>query len=100
MKPPYYAVIFTAIQTETIEDYEETAQRMEELASQQQGYLGMDHARSEMGITISYWESLEAIAKWKAQKDHQQAQHKGKTTWYSQYTIRICRVEREYHFEK
>jgi len=100
LKPPYYAVIFTATQTETIEGYGETAQLMEELASQQQGYLGMDHARSEIGITISYWESLEAIARWKAQKDHQQAQHKGKTTWYSQYTIRICRVEREYHFEK
>lgn len=73
---------------------------METLASKQSGYLGMDHARSDIGITISYWESLEAIAQWKAQKDHLQAQQKGKETWYSQYTIRICKVEREYSFER
>ena len=96
--PPYYAVIFTATQTQSLRGYNETASLMEALASKQPGYLGMDHARSEIGITISYWESLEAIAAWKAQKDHQLAQHKGKSQWYSSYTIRICKVEREYHF--
>ena len=98
-KLPYYAVIFTSKQTSDTEGYAETAQLMEELAGKQPGYLGMDHARSEIGITISYWESLEAIAQWKAQKDHQLAQEKGKTQWYSQYTMRICKVEREYSFE-
>ena len=38
---------------------------MEELAKQQPGFLGVESARdhSGLGITISYWESLEAIEK-------------------------------------
>ena len=59
----------------------------------------MDHAREGIGITVSYWESLQAIAAWKAQADHQLAQQKGKEQWYRKYTVRICRVEREYAFE-
>ncbi len=100
MKTPYYAVIFTNIQTENLEGYDEMAQTMEDLAKQQPGYIGMEHARSEIGITISYWKSLEAIANWKANLDHQQAQRKGKSTWYKSYRVRICKVEREYGFEK
>ncbi|MEZ4875917.1 MAG: antibiotic biosynthesis monooxygenase [Flavobacteriaceae bacterium] len=100
MKPPYYAVIFTNTQTETLQGYAEMAETMEALAQQQPGYLGMEHARSEMGITISYWETLEDIAHWKANLNHQEAQQLGKAQWYKNYTVRICKVEREYRFEK
>ncbi len=97
---PYYAVIFTSVQTAITEGYSETAEHMETLASEQPGYLGIDHARSEMGITISYWKTLEDIAGWKAQKDHLVAQQKGISDWYQNYTIRVCKVEREYSFSK
>lgn len=100
MKTPYYAVIFTNIQTENLKGYEEMAQAMEVLAKQQPGYLGFEHARNEIGITISYWKSLEAIANWKANLDHQQAQRLGKEQWYKSYRVRICKVEREYGFLK
>ncbi|MCB0457721.1 MAG: antibiotic biosynthesis monooxygenase [Flavobacteriaceae bacterium] len=98
MKPPYYAVIFTNTQTETLEGYSVMAQKMEELAQQQPGYLGMEHARSDIGITISYWETLEAIKNWKANLDHQETQRLGKEQWYKNYTVRICRVEKAYFF--
>ena len=98
--PPYYAVIFTSKLTEKIADYEETAVFMMELASKQAGFLGVESARSEVGITVSYWESLEAIERWKHQADHAFARNKGRSTWYSHYTIRICKVERAYDFEK
>ena len=76
------------------------ADLMEQLAQQQPGYLGFEHARNELAITISYWQTLEDIAHWKAQLDHQQAQHLGRQQWYQWYTVRICKVEREYGFEK
>ncbi|MBC2838031.1 antibiotic biosynthesis monooxygenase [Robiginitalea sp. SC105] len=100
MKPkfPYYAVIFTNYRTAGDNGYQQTSERMMELAAQQPGYLGVDHAREETGITISYWESLRAIADWKAQADHLLAQKKGRETWYSEYRVRICRVEKEYAF--
>lgn len=95
---PYYAVIFTSVRTNIEAGYAAMAEAMMELASRQPGYLGVEHARDTTGITVSYWESLEAIAAWKAQADHQIAQKMGREQWYSQYTVRICRVEREYHF--
>ena len=105
---PYYAVIFTSTQNENIEGYAEMSSKMTELAKQQPGYLGMDSARNDtstslsgtVGITVSYWESLEAIKNWKLQTDHLAAQLKGRQDWYSWYNVKICKVEREYEFNK
>ncbi len=98
MEKAYYAVIFTSTRTDGDNGYAEMAQQMEELAQQQPGYLGIESARDEVGITVSYWESLEAIANWKANTDHLFTQRKGKTDWYTWYKVRICLVEREYDF--
>jgi heme-degrading monooxygenase HmoA len=94
----YYAVIFTSTRTEVEAGYAEMATKMVELAKAQPGYIGMESARSEIGITVSYWESLEAIKNWKANMEHVVAQEKGRTTWYKNYKVRIAKVEREYEF--
>jgi len=74
------------------------AERMVELAAQQPGFLGVESVRDAggLGITVSYWESEEAIARWKANAEHQIAQDAGKKTWYGEYRIRVARVERDY----
>ncbi len=94
--PPYYAVIFSSIRTGDGEGYAEMAERMAELAAQQPGYLGIESARNEVGITVSYWESLEAIRHWKANAEHLLAQKLGREKWYAAYKTRVCRVERDY----
>lgn len=99
-QPPYYAVIFTTIRTDVDENYEETAYQMELLAKEQKGYLGIESARATIGITVSYWESLEAISNWKNNLEHTVAREKGRAVWYQQYQLRICKVERAYDFEK
>jgi heme-degrading monooxygenase HmoA len=96
--PPYYAVIFTSLRTAVEEGYAATAERMVELASGQPGFLGVESARSGVGITVSYWSSLEAIRDWKRHVEHLDAQAAGRERWYSRYKIRICRVERDYEF--
>jgi heme-degrading monooxygenase HmoA len=73
---------------------------MEALAIQQDGYLGIESARNELGITVSYWASLEAILKWKNNVEHAEVRKQGRTLWYQQYQVRICKVERDYGFEK
>lgn len=95
-KPPYYAVIFTSIRTDTDEGYGEMAERMLELAQQQDGFLGVESAREEVGITVSYWRDLDAIKAWKSHAEHQEAQRLGHKKWYQQFTTRIAKVEREY----
>lgn len=95
---PYYAVIFTSHRTEGDNGYEETAAAMNKLAAVQPGFLGIESAREEVGITVSYWDSLESIAAWKQNTRHLIAQKNGKDIWYAGYHVRICRVEREYEF--
>ena len=97
--PPYYAVIFTSLRTDVDEGYGSTAERMVELAEGQPGFLGVESARSGLGITVSYWESLEAIRQWKMQSEHLIAQQTGREQWYTAYQTRICKVERDYGFE-
>lgn len=95
-KPPYYAVIFTSLRTEGDNGYGEMAARMNELAAQQPGFLGIESVRDGLGITVSYWDSLEAIKNWKANLEHQEAQKSGRERWYSAFKVRIAKVEREY----
>jgi heme-degrading monooxygenase HmoA len=99
-EPPYYAVIFSTLRTKVDTDYLETAHRMEELAKLQKGYLGIESVREELGITVSYWDSLDAITQWKNNTEHTLAREKGRALWYKKYKLRICLVERDYEFKK
>lgn len=96
--PPYYAVIFSSTMSSNKEGYAVMSNKMVELASKEEGYLGIESARDEhgFGITISYWESEEAIMNWKKNSFHLLAQDRGKSRWYDEYTVRICKVEKEY----
>ncbi|MGQ0620923.1 MAG: antibiotic biosynthesis monooxygenase family protein [Panacagrimonas sp.] len=97
-KPPYYAVIFTALRTSAEAGYAQTADRMLELAAQQAGYLGAEHVRDAagLGITVSYWDSLDAIKQWRHHAEHRLAREQGQRVWYEHYELRVCRVERAY----
>lgn len=97
-QPPYYAVIFTSVRTEGDNRYAEMADHMVELAQQQDGFLGVESARNEVGITVSYWRDLDSIKKWKFNAEHSIARAKGRETWYESFTVRIARVEKEYRF--
>ncbi len=97
---PYYAAIFTSVRTEGDRGYSEMSARMVELAREQEGFLGMESARNETGITVSYWRDLDCIRKWKNHSEHLLAQAKGKGKWYQSFKVRIAKVEKEYGFEK
>ncbi|CAL2078009.1 antibiotic biosynthesis monooxygenase [Tenacibaculum dicentrarchi] len=100
LKTPYYAVIFTTILSDNLNGYDAMATKMEVLAKQQKGYLGIEFARSKVGITVSYWQDLDAIVQWKNNIEHLEAREMGRAQWYKKYQLRICKVEREYGFNK
>ena len=91
---PYYAVIFTSKLSTQVEGYEEMAQKMVALVKNEEGFLGVETARSTIGITVSYWKSLDAIQAWRENITHQNAIELGKKKWYDEYSIRICKVIR------
>ena len=97
-KPPYYAVIFTSLRTEDDNGYADMATKMLELAAQQPGFLGIESARDDLGITVSYWSDLESIRNWKTNAEHLQAQRLGREQWYASFKVRISKVERDYGF--
>jgi heme-degrading monooxygenase HmoA len=99
-KPPYYAVIFSSVRTPVDDGYANMAEKMVELAGQQPGFLGVESARNELGITISYWNDLESIKQWKHHAEHSLARDMGRSIWYEQFRTRIARVERDYEFFK
>ena len=94
-EPPYYAVIFTSLRTDVADGYGSMADAMVELAKTQPGYLGIESAREELGITVSYWATPEDIKNWKENAHHQLAQKLGREKWYAAFKTRVCRVERD-----
>ena len=98
--PPYYAVIFTSLRTEGDNGYDEMAMSMYKLALEQPGFLGMETVRDGLGISISYWRDEQSILNWKTHAKHLVAQRLGRDQWYSAFKTRVCKVERDYGFER
>lgn len=102
-EPPYYAVIFTSLRTsDGASAYAEAAERMAALAAAQPGYLGVESTRGAdgLGITVSYWESLEAIQAWRAHIEHAAIREQGRAHWYEHYELRVAKVERAYGWHR
>lgn len=99
----YYVVIFTSQRTEKDgAGYAEMAEAMDSLAQKQPGFIRVESVRDVegKGMTVSYWETLEAIQAWKENAKHLVAQQFGKENWYMQYHVEICQVMKEYSFTK
>jgi heme-degrading monooxygenase HmoA len=95
-EPPYVAVVFTSLRTEGDHGYAAMTARMEQLAAEQPGYLGIESARDEVGITVSYWVDEDAARAWKQVAAHLVAQRRGREAWYADYRVRVAVVHRDY----
>lgn len=97
-KPPYYAVIFSSIMSNNNKGYKKIAKKMNEVASKQPGFLGIESVREDLGISVSYWKNLDSIMKWKKNTEHLESKTEGKKKWYDKYKVRISKVEIDYGF--
>jgi heme-degrading monooxygenase HmoA len=81
--------------------YSADANRMEELARNQPGFLSFKSYTSDDGevIALSEWESAEAARAWGSQPDHAVVQGKGRAQYYESYTLYTCDNPRTHHFE-
>jgi heme-degrading monooxygenase HmoA len=95
-EPPYVAVVFTSLRTEGDHGYAAMTARMGQLAAEQPGYLGIESARDEVGITVSYWVDEDAAKAWKQVAEHLVAQRRGREGWYADYRVRVAVVLRDY----
>ncbi|HEY8524621.1 MAG TPA: antibiotic biosynthesis monooxygenase [Acidimicrobiales bacterium] len=100
-EPPCVAVIFSSVQAPDTDGYGETAARLEELAADQPGFLGIESVRdpaTRVGITVSYWRTEEDAAAWKRVAEHAEAQRLGRQRWYESYRVAVATVTRSYAF--
>ena len=100
---PCYAVIFTSQRrADDGRAYGEMAERMVELARQQPGFVGLRSSRGDdgLGITVSYWDSLQTIAAWRAVAEHRAARDQGRADWYEHYELQVVKVERAYAWQQ
>jgi heme-degrading monooxygenase HmoA len=97
-EPPYYAVIFANQASKTPEGYAEMVQVMLDCAAEIPGYIGIESSRIADGfaVTVSYWDSEDAIKTWRNHAKHQVAQKIGRDRWYDNFQLRVARVERQY----
>jgi heme-degrading monooxygenase HmoA len=100
-EPPYTAVIFTSVRDVRPDDgYPAMSDRMAELVADQPGFLGMESAREELGITVAYFRDEVSARAWKAVAEHREAQRLGRERWYEGYRVRIATVTREYGWDR
>jgi heme-degrading monooxygenase HmoA len=99
-KPPYYAVVFTSLNAADVDHTEHTRMyhRLAKIAETCDGHLGIEPARNGDGsrVAVIYWKDLNSIAAFGRDPEHLIAKKKGRESWYSQYMIRIFKVERDY----
>ena len=98
---PYVAVIFTTRRSADLEGYAEMAARMNELAQQQPGFLGVDSVSDgARGITVSYWVDEAASLAWRSVAEHALAQRSGRERWYDAYDLHVATVTRSHRFSR
>jgi heme-degrading monooxygenase HmoA len=93
-------VIFRSVRRDDDDEgYAVMAERMEELASRQPGFISVDSVRDSstgVGITTSYWADEASARAWKAVAEHREAQARGRSEWYSSCTVVVAQVTRSY----
>lgn len=99
-----YAVIFEVeVKEEGKEQYLKIAAKLKEQLVKMEGFLSIERFQSLVDegkiLSLSFWESKEAIALWKSNMDHMNAQTKGRSFLFKDYRIRIAEVQKDYTME-
>lgn len=93
-----WVVIFERHKHGRDDGYGEMAALMEAKAMASPGYLHHFSLSNDQGhgVTLSYWSSLEDIKAWKRDMDHQVAQKRGQSDWYSDYAVQVAQIAYAY----
>jgi heme-degrading monooxygenase HmoA len=93
-------VFRSRLRSEAQAEYTRWAQRMGELARQMPGYLSHKTFIAEDGerVTIVEFESEETHRAWSRHPEHAEAKRLGRASFYSEYRVQICVVQRDAAF--
>lgn len=95
------AVIFEVSPTKAgATEYLSIAASLREFLKDRPGFISIERFQSlteeNKVLSLSFWESEEAIQAWRNLFEHRIAQKKGKTELFEKYRIRVAHVTRDY----
>ena len=93
-------VFRSRLNPEAREEYAQWAARMSELVRAMPGYLSHKRFAAEDGerVTIVEFDTEEHMRAWSAHPEHVAANKKGRASFYSEYDIKVCTVDRAHSF--
>ena len=99
-----HIVVFEFTLKDNVRDrYFELAAQMREEVEQQPGFISIERFESlndpAKVVSISSWESDEAIKAWKKNLQHREAQNEGKDSIFASFRLRVAEVIRDYSFD-
>ena len=98
-----YAVIFRSKRQDANSDlYYEHNDKLDEKIRSLKGYVkhsGMRHPETREGVTIAYFDSLDAINQWRKDEEHLDAKKLAKSHFYENYSVEITEVIDSYGWD-
>jgi heme-degrading monooxygenase HmoA len=98
-----YAVIFKSKRQDANHDlYYQHNDALEEKIKSLPGYIkhsGIRHPETRQGVTIAYFNSLEAIDNWRKDSEHLDAKKLAKDNFYENYSVEITEVIDSYGWD-
>ncbi len=82
--------------------YGADAERMEQMAGAQPGFVSFKSYTADDGevIALSEWDTAEAARNWGSQPDHATVQARGRAEYYQDYTLYTCDQPRTHRYER
>lgn len=95
-------VFRSRLRPESQEEYTQWATRMSELARTMPGYISHKTFTAPDGerCTIAEFDTEENTRNWSMHAEHQAAKKLGRASFYSEYDIKVCAVQRAHTFPK
>jgi len=95
-----YSVIFTSTRSpHSNELYAEWLEITSKLVQEIPGFITFFSHRdptTRKGVTVAYFETEESLLAWKELPRHLEAQNLGRSDFYQDYEVYVCKVERHY----
>ena len=98
-----FVVIFRSKRTDSNSDlYYEHNDKLAEKIKSVPGYIkhfGVRHPENREGITVVYFENLDAINIWREDLEHKAAKDLAKSHFYENYSIEILELKKSYDWD-
>ena len=98
-----YAVIFRSKRQDANHElYYQHDEKLEEKIKSLPGYIshfGIRHPETRAGVTVAYFDSLDAIDSWRKDAEHMDAKKLAKSDFYENYSVEITEVIDQYGWD-